>query len=158
VAVTVHSKTSGLSVKSEAGKALVTDSVLPGTGHVEAEVIVLARPAGSKHAFQEVGSERLSASQGNFAVLVPLAAGRWQIKVSYQDPKQVIAARSPTVTVTTATKPSGSVSLGSVTLKGGAMTGRWDGQAGSSGERRGRATGSQRRGGCAGAFQGPGDG
>ena len=95
VRVTVHSEAGNLSVRSEGGKALVTGSVAPGTGHVNATVTVFARPAGSRRRMRKVAAARLAPSQSNFAVLVPLEAGRWQIKVSYKDPRQVVGCRQP---------------------------------------------------------------
>jgi tungstate transport system substrate-binding protein len=120
--VTVHSITRNVRVRAEGGNALVTGSVLPGTGHVKATVAVLARRAGSRRAFRRIASIRLAATQGNFAVLVPLAAGGWQFLVRYQDPRQVVAARSSIVSLTIGPRPGASTSLHSVRQREGALT------------------------------------
>jgi tungstate transport system substrate-binding protein len=122
VKVTVHAATANLRVLSQGGKAVVLGTVKPGTLHHKATVTVLARSAGSKKAFKKATSERLAATQGNFAISVPLAAGRWQVKVKFQDPGQVVAASSSTATVTVGGKPSSSVSLSSAKAKKGTLT------------------------------------
>ena len=122
VPVTVHSAISNLTVKSRGGRALVTGSVAPGAGHVKPSVEVLARLKGSKRGYKTVATDKLSASDGNFAVLVALSASRWQIKVSYQDPKQVVPSTSGTVDVTVGAKPTSSVSFGSLKVNNGALT------------------------------------
>jgi tungstate transport system substrate-binding protein len=122
VNVTVHAATANLRVLSQGGKALVLGTVKPGTLHHKATVTVLARAAGSKGKFKKVGSERLAATQGNFAISVPLAAGSWQVEVKFKDPGQVIAASSRSVTVTVGGKPSSSVRLGSAKAKKGNVT------------------------------------
>ena len=121
VNVTVHSATS-FGAKSQGGKALVVGTVAPGTGHVKGTVTVLARVVGNKGAFKTLAIQRLAASQGNFAISVPLAARAWDIKVKFTDPKQVVAATSKTVRVTIGPKPASRVSLGSVKTKTGGFT------------------------------------
>ena len=64
------------------------------------EYIYEAAAVGKKGGFRKVASARLAATQGNFAVSVSLAAGTWQIKVTFADPRQVVAASSRTVKVT----------------------------------------------------------
>ena len=123
VKVTVNAATANLRASSQGGKALVLGSVLPGTGHVKGTVTVFARAVGKKGAFHKVASARLAATQGNFAVSAPLGAGAWQIKVRYQDPRQVVAAGSRTVNVTVAPRPASRVSLRSLQVtKQGAVT------------------------------------
>jgi ABC-type tungstate transport system permease subunit len=122
VPVTVRSAIYDLTVKLRGGRALVTGSVAPGTGHAKASVKVLARLKGSKRGYQTVATHRLSASDGNFAVLVALSANSWQIKVSYQDPRQVVASTSGTVNVTVGAAPTSSVSFGSLKVSNGALT------------------------------------
>jgi ABC-type tungstate transport system permease subunit len=122
VSVTVHSKTQNFRVESEGAKALVLGSVAPGTGHVRATVTVLARPAGSRRPFSKVASQRLAATQGNYAFLVPLASRRWQIKVSYQDNKQVVGASTRTVVVAIASKSGSGASLHTAKAKRGVVT------------------------------------
>ncbi|HEY4829245.1 MAG TPA: substrate-binding domain-containing protein [Solirubrobacteraceae bacterium] len=122
VSVTVDSATSNLKVLSQGGKALVLGTVKPGTLHQKATVTVLARAVGKKGAFKKVGSDRLATNQGNFAVSVRLAAGKWQVKVKFSDPGQVVAASSGTATVTIAGKPASSVRLSSAKQKNGSLT------------------------------------
>ncbi len=126
VKVTVHAATANLRASSQGAKALVTGSVAPGTGHVKGTVAVLVRAVGKKGRFRRVGSVRLRATQGNFAVSAPLGARAWQIKVHYQDPGQVVAAGSRTVRVRIGPAPSSRVRLrslkvtrtGAVTIRG----------------------------------------
>jgi ABC-type tungstate transport system permease subunit len=120
--VTVHSALSNFSVKSQGGKALVLGKVSPGTGHVKGTVAVFARAVGKNGAFRKVATQRLGATQGNFAISVPLAATSWNIKVKFTDPKQVVAASSKTVKVTIGAKPTSRVSLGSVKTKQTTLT------------------------------------
>ena len=119
--VTVHGATSNFRVQSQGGKALVLGSVAPGNGHVKGTLTVFARAVGKKGAFRKVATDHLATSQGNYAISVPLAAGSWNVKVKFQDPKQgVVAATSRTVKVTIAAKPASGIRLTSVkTGKGG---------------------------------------
>jgi ABC-type tungstate transport system permease subunit len=120
--VTVHSALANFSVKSQGGKALVLGKVSPGTGHVKGTVAVFARAVGKKGAFRKVATQRLGATQGNFAISVPRAAGSWNFKVKFTDSKQVVAASSKTVKVTIGPKPTSRVSLGSVKAKAPSLT------------------------------------
>jgi len=120
--VTVHAATANVRVLSQGGKAVVLGTVKPGTLHHKATVTVLARAAGKKGAFKKVASGRLAATQGNFAVSAPLAAGRWQVEVRFQDRGQVYAATSRAVTVTIGGKPASSVGLHSASAKKGKLT------------------------------------
>jgi hypothetical protein len=123
VSVKVHGATSNFRVQSQGGKALVLGSVAPGNGHVKGTVTVFARAVGKKGAFKKVATQHLATSQGNYAISVPLAAGAWNIKVKFQDPKQgVVAATSRTVKVTIAAKPASSVKLTSVKTRKGGFT------------------------------------
>ena len=123
VTVTVHAATANLRAISQGGKALLLGSVLPGTGHVKGTVTVFARVVGKKGAFHKVGSVRLAATQGNFAVSLPLKPGSWELKVIYKDPRQVVAASARTVRVTIGAAPSSKVSLRSLKVtKNGAVT------------------------------------
>jgi tungstate transport system substrate-binding protein len=122
VNVTVHAAVANLRVASEGGNALVIGSVAPGTGHVKGTVTVLAQAVGTKGAFHKVASLRLSATQGNFALSVPLRAGAWQLKVKFADANQVVAADSRTVRVNVGAKPSARVSLRSLKVTKGAVT------------------------------------
>jgi tungstate transport system substrate-binding protein len=123
VNVTVHGSTSHFRVQSQGGKALVLGTVAPGNGHGKGTVTVLARRVGKKGGFRKVAAERLAASQGNFAISAPLAAGRWEVRVKFQDPNQgVVAATSRTVKVTIGPKPASSVRLASVKTRTGGFT------------------------------------
>jgi tungstate transport system substrate-binding protein len=122
VKVTVHAATANLRATSQGGTALLIGSVAPGTGHVKGTVTVFARAVGKKGAFHKVARERLAATQGNFALSIPLAAGAWQLKVKFEDPKQVVGASSRTVTVTVGAMPSTGVSLRSLKATKGAVT------------------------------------
>jgi tungstate transport system substrate-binding protein len=123
VKVTVHGATSNLRVRSQGGKALVLGTVAPGSGHVKGTVAVFARAVGKKGAFEKITSDRLATSQGNFAISAPLAAGRWEVKVKFQDAKQgVVAATSRTVRVTIGPKPASSVSVRSLKTRKAALT------------------------------------
>ncbi len=123
VKVTVHGATSNLRVQSQAGKALVLGTVAPGNGHVKGTVTVFVRAVGKHGAFRKVATDHLATSQGNYAVLAPLAAGSWNVKVKFQDPKQgVVAATSRTVKVTIAPKPASGVRLTSVNTRKGGFT------------------------------------
>ena len=112
--VTVHSALKNFSVKSQGGKVLVLGNVSPGTGHVKGTIAVFARAVGKQGAFRKVAGQRLRATQGNFAISVPLAAGGWNLRVKFTDARQVVAASSKTVRVTIGAKPASRVSLGSV--------------------------------------------
>lgn len=120
--VTVHSALSNLTVRSQGGKALIIGTIAPGTGHVKGTVTVFARAVGARGAFKKVAADRLGATQGNFALAVPLRPGAWQIKLGFQDPRQVIAAASRTVTATIGPSPATGTSLRSARLRRGAIT------------------------------------
>jgi tungstate transport system substrate-binding protein len=120
--MTVQSKVTGLSVKSAGGRAVAFGSVAPAKGHVKATVTFLARKAGSKGAFRKVATERLGAAESNFAASLPLSAHGWQVKVKFQDGKNVLGTTSATKRVTVKPKPASSVSLGSVSVHNGSLT------------------------------------
>ena len=123
VKVKVHGATSNLRVQSQGGKALVIGTVGPGTGHVKGTVTVFARAEGKTGVFKKVATDRLATTQGNFAISVPLAAGGWELKVKFQDPKQgVVTATSRTVKVTITPGPPSSMSLNSVKTRKGGFT------------------------------------
>ena len=122
VKVTVHAEASNLRVRSQGGKALVIGSVSPGNGHARGTVAVFAQAVGKKGGFRKVVSGRLAATQGNFAISVPLAAGAWQIKVRFSDPRQVVAAGSRAVKITIGSAPASGVSLQSVKAGRRALT------------------------------------
>jgi hypothetical protein len=123
VKVKVHGATSNLRVESQGGKALVLGTVGPGTGHVKGTVTVFARAVGQTGPFRKVATDRLATSQANFAISAPLAAGGWEVKVKFQDPKQgIVAATSRTATVTTTPAPTSSISVHSVKGTRGGFT------------------------------------
>ena len=122
VSVVVHSTILELSVRSADGHALVIGKVAPGAGHLSGSVTVLARAAGSKHGFHRVATDRLGADDGNFAVYVLLAAGRWQIKVSFKDPKEVVASASRATTVEVVPSAPSRVSWRALRVERGAVT------------------------------------
>ena len=122
VNVRVHAATSNLRVESQGAKALVLGTVSPGTGHVKGTVTVLARAAGKRGAFKKVATERLASSQGNFAILAPLAPGGWNVKVKFSDSGQVVAATSRTVKVTIGPKPTSGITISSFKPKSKGFT------------------------------------
>ena len=120
--VIVHAATANVRVLSQGGKAVVIGTVKPGTLHHKATVTVLGRAAGTKGPFKKVAFERLAATQGNFAISGPLAAGGWQVEVKFQDRGQVFAATSRPVTVRIGGKPASSASLRSASARNGKLT------------------------------------
>jgi tungstate transport system substrate-binding protein len=127
VPVAVQSKVSGLSVKSVGGRALVVGSVAPGKGHANAAVTFLARKNGSHGAFRKVTVDKLAANDGNFAATLPLATTNtakkgWQVKVKFQDGKQVLGSTSATEKVTVQPAPHASAKLSLVKVSNGNVT------------------------------------
>ncbi len=121
VKVTVDSAITRLRAKPGGG-AVVLGSVAPGTGHVKGTVTLYARPAGSRKGYRKLTTRRLGSGDGNFASVVTLASGRWQLQARYSDPKAVVAAKPRTAVVTVAAKGSTSVSLRSLKSDRGAIT------------------------------------
>jgi len=121
VTVTVHSTITSLTARSQGGTALIFGSVAPGSGHVKGTVKVLARASGKK-SFRTVATVHLGSSDGNFGVSAPLAAGTWQIKVSFADGKVVVGTSSKTIKLTVGGRPSSSVSLRSLKDSHGTLT------------------------------------
>lgn len=119
--ITVHSAIAHLRAKSLGGQAVVMGSVAPGTGHVKGTVTILGRKAGAKK-YRKLTTDRLKSTDGNFAAVVKLAKGRWQLQAKYADPKQVVAAKARTTTVKVAPKSTTSVSWKSLKSKKGALT------------------------------------
>jgi tungstate transport system substrate-binding protein len=123
VAVSVQSTISNLRVKSAGGKAVVIGSVAPGTGHIDPIVQVYARQIGSRSGFTKVAAAHPATDDGNFAVAPSLAAHRWQFRVTFRDPRRVVAATSRTVTATIGPPPSTSVNVRSLKVSPrGALT------------------------------------
>jgi tungstate transport system substrate-binding protein len=118
--VTVHAAITSLRATSQGGKALVFGAVEPGTGHGSGTVNVLARALGKKGSFRKVRSERLSASQGHFAVSVPLRQGNWQVEASFQYPGAAVG--TSTVNVSVGAAPTSSATLRSVHTRKGKLT------------------------------------
>ncbi len=122
VGLTVHSAIANLKVSAQGGRALITGTVAPGTLHHRATVSVLARVAGRNGAFRNLATLHLASTQGNFAVAVPLAAGTWQVMVSFHDPGQVVAASSRRVRVKLGARPTASVALHRARVRNGTWT------------------------------------
>ncbi|HEY2316666.1 MAG TPA: substrate-binding domain-containing protein [Solirubrobacteraceae bacterium] len=120
VRITVHSAVTKLFAKSRGGKALVYGTIAPGTGHVKGVVTLLARAV--KGGFRKVATHRLGSGDGNFAVLVGAKPGKWQYKVTYADPRQVVGATSKTIKLTVGAKPASSVKLASARAASGKVT------------------------------------
>ena len=120
VKVTVHGAITGLHATSQGAKALVSGTVQP-AGHGAGTVTVLARAFGKKGSFHKVASERLSATQGHFAVLAPLRQGNWQVEATFQYAGGVAAASS-TVNVSVGAAPTSSATIRSVHAKKGKLT------------------------------------
>jgi tungstate transport system substrate-binding protein len=121
VTVTVDSALTGLRARSIGSQAVVIGSVAPGTGHVKGTVTLFARKPGAKK-YRKLTTVRLSSTDGNFATVVKLAAAKWQLQAKYQDPKQVVASKPRTTTVTVRSKASSSVSFASVKLAKSSLT------------------------------------
>ena len=139
----------GLSVKSVGGRALVVGSVAPGNGHAKATVTFLARKDGSHGAFRKVTVDRLGTNDGNFAAALPLAAkGKkgWQVKVKFQDGKQVLGTTSATKKVTVQPAPHASAKLSSVKVSNGNVTVRGSVSRSRRGRREGPAARPEHRG------------
>ena len=119
--LTVHAAVTSLQVSAAAGRAIVFGSVAPGFGHVHGTVTVDARRAGHG-AYRRVTSIRLAAADGNFAVAVARAAGRWQFRVTYADSHQVTGTTSRPVTATIGPPPARVVSWRFFRLFGGHLT------------------------------------
>jgi hypothetical protein len=120
VKITVHSAVTKLFAKSRGGKALVYGTVAPGTSHVKGVVTVFAK--GAKGGFKRAATHRLGSGDGTFAVLVSAKPGKWQYKVAYADPRQVIGATSKAVRLTVGAKPAASIKLASATAANGKVT------------------------------------
>lgn len=121
VKVTVDSAITGLRAKSIGDEAIVLGSVAPGSGHVKGTVTVLARKRGTKN-YRKLTTYQLGSADGNFAVAVKLAAGKWQVQAKYQDPQQVVAAKVRTTTVTIGARPRASVTFKTVNLSRSSLT------------------------------------
>ena len=119
--LTVHAAVTSLRVSAAAGAAIVFGSVAPGTGHVRGTVTVSARHAGHG-AYRRVATVRLASGDGNFAVAVTRAAGRWQFRVAYADPRQVVGTTSRAVTATVAGPAARVVQWRSYRLHGSHLT------------------------------------
>jgi tungstate transport system substrate-binding protein len=120
VKLTVHSAVTKLFAKSRGAKTLVYGTVAPGTGHVKGVVTVLAK--GAKGGFKKVATHRLGSGDGNFAVLVGAKPGKWQYKVTYADPRQIVGAQSKTAKLTVGATPTSNVKLASAKVANGKVT------------------------------------
>jgi hypothetical protein len=100
VALKVQSAIVGLKVRVSGGKLLIKGSVAPRSGHVKATVTVLARRVGSKGGFKRVALDRLGVNKSRFKLNVQLAAGQWQVEVTFKAPGQLLPSTSRPVTLT----------------------------------------------------------
>jgi len=121
IPVAVQSAVTSVAARPFGGRALVTGSVAPASGHLSALVAVLARPKRSKKHFKAVATERLAAGEGNFAVLVPLAARSWQLEAKFSDPKRVLGSTSPTLSISVGAAPAARVKLLSLKIIDGSL-------------------------------------
>jgi ABC-type tungstate transport system permease subunit len=119
--MTVHSAITTFRARSIGGSALAIGTVSPGAGHVKGLVTVLARK-GTKGRFKQVAVDRLGVDDANFAVAPRLAAGRWQLKLRFQDGKQLIGSTSRTVKITVGPPPKTRLRISSVTVTTGSTT------------------------------------
>lgn len=110
-----------LSVKGVRGGVLVRGSVLPGSQHGSAKVILFLRH-GTQGAFKRAKTVKLAADDRNFALLDDVAPGRYGVKVSFQDPGKVVSTTSSSSQVTVAAVFGHPMSPGSVHVSGGAVT------------------------------------
>ncbi len=123
VKITVHSFITQLRAISQGGQALILGQVSPDSGHVKATVTLSARQLASRKGFKKLTTLKLEGNDANFAVVPNLGKGKWLVRASYQDPGQVVAAPSRTVSVTVGSRPKTSVSFSSVKVaKGGSVT------------------------------------
>ncbi len=72
---------------------------------MNATVEVLARPRRHQARLRTVGTDRLGASDANFALAVKLGAGQWQIEVRFQDPEHVVVTTSRSISGPSAPNP-----------------------------------------------------
>ena len=112
-AFTVHSAITNLRARSAGGRALVVGSVAPGTGHVKASVRS-SPAAGSKGASRQWPPTGWPPTTATSPSPSRSRRSRWQFKVKFQDPKQVVASTSRTVTTTVGAEPASSVTVRSV--------------------------------------------
>jgi tungstate transport system substrate-binding protein len=106
-----------LSATPGPGQVVVTGSVAPGSGHANASAAILARPQGSTAAFTQIASTPLGAGVGTFSITAPLAAGKWQVEASFQDPGRVLAATSSALSITVPAKPGAATPASAVSIK-----------------------------------------
>jgi ABC-type tungstate transport system permease subunit len=127
----VQGAVSILAANPTTGGANVVGNVAPAAPDANATVTISARPQGSTGAFSPVGSTKLAAGAGAYALNVPLGAGTRQIEATYADGSQLGSATSGAASVTipastTTTPPStrsaSTVSYKSVKVKKGALT------------------------------------
>jgi len=104
--VGVRGVISGLSATSLGGRALVTGSVGPSSGHLNGKVTVYARRIGTNGAaYHKVAVTKLASGDGRFAAVAELPAGRWQLESYFADPGTLVTSAGATTTVTVAAAP-----------------------------------------------------
>jgi tungstate transport system substrate-binding protein len=122
--IAVRGAISGLKATSLGGRALVTGTVGPTSGHVSGRVTVYARRLGVKGAaYHKVGTATLASSDGRFATTADLRAGRWQVETFFADRGTVLTSRARTTTVTvTAAAAAAIAGRGGSLSKSGRLT------------------------------------
>lgn len=102
----VRGAITGLSATALGGAALVTGAVGPSSGHVSGKVTVYARRIGVKGAsYRKVAATTLASSDGRFAALAELPAGRWQLESYFADPGTIVTSAAARTTVTVSAAP-----------------------------------------------------
>jgi tungstate transport system substrate-binding protein len=99
-------------------QAVVTGTVVPGTGHGNATVSIGVRP-GTTGPFVTRATAPLTVSQSTFAVPVALAPGRYQVQATYQDPNVTLASASNVGEVTV--PGSSSATITKIRVRNGAL-------------------------------------
>jgi tungstate transport system substrate-binding protein len=122
----VRGAITGLKATSLGGGALVTGAVGPSSGHVNGKVTVYARRLGVKGAaYRKVAATTLASSDGRFAALAQLPAGRWQLESYFADPGTIVTSVGAKATVTVAAAPKPMIAgRGASVTTGGRVTAR----------------------------------
>jgi tungstate transport system substrate-binding protein len=119
--ITVQGSVQGVSVKALPGRVLMTGSVLPGSGHANASVALLAR-SGKKGAFRKIATSSLGSLDRSFAVSASLKAGTWSVELRFQDPGQVLSTTTRAKKISVPPRDAASVTASSFKIKNGTFT------------------------------------
>ncbi len=119
--ITVQGAVQGLSVKALPGGVLMSGSVLPGSGHANASVALLAR-SGKNGAFRKIASSSLGSLDHSFAVSASLKAGAWSVELRFQDPGQVLSTTTRAKRISVPPRDAASVTASSFKIKHGTFT------------------------------------